>query len=926
MSALATGTVTFLFADVEGSTRLLEHLGDRYAEVLADYRRLFRIAFQACGGQEVDTQGDAFFVAFSRARDALSAAIAVQRTVLSYAWPDGVQVRVRMGLHTGEPLSTETGYVGMDVHKAARICAVAHGGQILLSQTTCNLVQDELREGMSLRDLGEHRLKDLARPQHLFQIVAAGLPVDFPHLHSLAALPNNLSVQLTSFVGREKEVEEVTSLLQRKRLLTLTGVGGIGKTRLALQVAADLTGEFPDGVWWVDLAPLTDPEFVPQAVASAVGLREHPGRPLVDVLLDHLRAKRLLLVLDNCEHLLAACAHLVEALLRGCPHLRLLATSREALAIAGETSYPVSPLTVPDPQRVPPVEDLARYEAIRLFTERACAVLPTFRLTEENAPAVVQVCKHLDGIPLTIEMAAARGKVLPVQEIATRLDDRFRLLTGGSRTAPPRHKTLRAAMDWSYDLLSVEERVLLRRLSVFAGGWGLEAAEAICSGESVEADDILDLLARLVDKSLVIAEAYDGEGRFRMLETVRQYSRDRLVESGEEPILSRRHRDRYLGLAVGAERELHGPDQAKWLARLELEHDNLRAALASTEAEGDVEPLLRLAGALWWFWTVRAHYHEGSRWLAAALSAERTASPGARAKALYGAGVLAWARGDLRQAGQLCAESLGLCRDLGDRTGIAYSLGILGVVAWFQADYARAAALLEECLTLARELGYRWPIAMSLSLLGQIAQYLGDYARAGALVEEGLTLFRQLEDRWGIAFALLVLGIGAWRQADYGRAAALLEESIALSRDLGDQLLLAWALHDRGIVAFVEGNYARAGALHREALALRRERGEKWTIPDCLEGLADVAAAEGRPDRAARLFAAGESLRRLSGAPRLPADQPKHAGKVAALRTRLGEPSFATAWAQGERMTVEQAIEYALEELTEGPTDTAQGI
>jgi len=574
MPDLPTGTVTFLFTDIEGSTALLQYLGDRrYADVLGEQRRLLRAAFQAGGGHEVDTQGDAFFVAFRRGQDAVATAAAAQRAITTHPWPDSAPVRVRMGLHTGEPTLVAGGYVGLDVHRAARIGSAGWGGQILLSQATHDAVTDNLPPGVSLRDLGEHRFKDLQRREQIFQLLHPDLPADFPPLRSLDALPNNLPRQLTSFIGREREMAEVKRLLTTTRLLTLTGSGGCGKTRLALQVAADLVEEFANGVWLVELAALTDPALVPQAVASALGVREEPGRPLLATLSDYLKAKRLLLLLDNCEHLVAACAYLAEALLRACPHLRILATSREALNIAGETVWRVPSLSLPDLLHLPSVEHLTQYEAVRLFIERALISRPDFVLTSQGAPSVAQVCHRLDGIPLAIELAAARVKVLSVEQIAARLDNRFRLLTSGSRTALPRQKTLRAAIDWSYDLLSETERMVLRRLSVFAGGWTLEAAEAICVGEGIEWHEVLDPLMQLVDKSLVMMEEQGGTVRYRLLETVRQYGRDKLPASGEADVVRGRHRDWYLALAERAEPELLGSNQAVWLERLETEHD-----------------------------------------------------------------------------------------------------------------------------------------------------------------------------------------------------------------------------------------------------------------------------------------------------------------------------------------------------------------
>ncbi|MGQ0571571.1 MAG: adenylate/guanylate cyclase domain-containing protein, partial [Armatimonadota bacterium] len=479
--------VTFLFTDIEGSTELLQRVGDRsYKEILEDHHRLLRAAFEKDEGHEVDTQGDAFFVAFPEAGNAVAAAVAAQRAVTAYSWPDGVVVRVRMGLHTGEPTLGPGGYVGIDVHRAARICSAGHGGQILLSETTCGLARTALPEGISLRDLGEHRLKDLARSEHISQVVVPGLPADFPPIKSLDVRTNNLpSLELTSFIGREHEMEEIKRLLSSARLVTLMGPGGAGKTRLALQVAADLSEKFPNGVWLAELAPLSDPTMVVQTVATVFGVREMPGRPLQDTLVDYLRTRELLLVLDNCEHLVAVSAHLASALLRGCPRLRILATSREALAAAGEATYRVSSLSTPDPGRVRSVEQLTQFDATRLFLERAALSNPRFVVTDAQAPIVAQVCHRLDGIPLAVELAAARVNVLSVDQIARRLDDRFRLLTAGSRADLPHHQTLRATVEWSYELLPKDERLLFQRLSVFAGGFSLEPAEVNARGRGL---------------------------------------------------------------------------------------------------------------------------------------------------------------------------------------------------------------------------------------------------------------------------------------------------------------------------------------------------------------------------------------------------------------------------------------------------------
>jgi predicted ATPase/class 3 adenylate cyclase len=671
MLELPTGTVTFLFTDVEGSTRLWEQ--DPAAMRAATARHDSLVAEIVSGKSGVVVrprgEGDSRFAVFARASDAVAAAAVLQQVLTAEVWPTPQPLRVRMALHTGEADLRGGDYYGAAVNRCARLRAIARGGQALVSQATHELARGAPPAGIGFADLGEHRLRDLAAAERVFQLTASGLPDDFPPLKSLDALPNNLPLQLTSFVGREREQAEVRRLLTTARLVTLTGTGGCGKTRLALQVGAELADAFADGVWFVDLAPLADPALVPQTVAAVLGVHEVAGRPLLQTVADHLRGRELLLILDNCEHLLDACAQLADALLRACPRLRILATSRELLGVAGESAWRVPSLTLPDARQPPAAASLTQYEAVRLFIERAVAALPTFAVTNQNAPAVAQLCWRLDGIPLAIELAAARVRMLTVEQIAARLDDRFRLLTGGSRTALRRQQTLQAAIDWSYQLLSEEERLLLQRLAVFAGGWTLEAAEAVGVGASIEGADVLDLLGALVDKSLVVAEGQGAHERYRLLETIRQYAGEKLLEAGEVGPIRDQHRDWYVGLAARAEPELTGPGEEEWLGRLEVEHDNLRAALAWS-LEGDPGVGLRLAASLGGFWARHGHLVEGRRWLEAFLT--RAPAPDdpeeqrVRARALRRAGILASDQQDRAAARTFLAESLILFRALGD--------------------------------------------------------------------------------------------------------------------------------------------------------------------------------------------------------------------------------------------------------------------
>lgn len=688
---------------------------------------------------------------------------------------------------------------------------------------------------------------------------------------------HNLPAQLTSFIGREREMAEVTGLLTTSRLVTLTGTGGCGKTRLALEVAARVVDRFTDGVWLVELAALTDGQLVVQAVASALGLRQQSGRPLLEMLVEYIQPRHLLVVLDNCEHLVADCAALADLLLRACPRLHILATSREPLGIAGETRWRVPSLNTPDPQTLPDSAALpsllAGYDAVRLFVDRARLSSPGFRLTPQNAAAVAQVCHRLDGLPLAIELAAARVGVLPVEQIAARLDDVFHLLGGGSRTALLRQQTLQAMMDWSYDLLSEKEQQLLRRLAVFADGATLEAAEATCVGGGIDAADVLGLLAALVDKSLVIVEEHDGEARYRLLEIIRQYAAEKLRAAGEEVEVRRRHRDWYLRLAERAEPESWGAAQRLWLERLELEHENLRAALAWSTSDPDgSEPGLRLAAALWNFWWMRGYLSEGRRWLEQMLLRQEEAPLAARAKALHAGGVIAYALGDHATANQELEQSLALYQSLGDRRGIALNLTYLGMLARHRGEYGRASTLLEKSVTLFRGLGETWATAVALNVLGDIAADQRDYATARAFYEQGLSLLRRVQDTWGIAFTLVHLGR----------------------------------------VAYYQGEHRHAVLLCREALTLLQELGVPRGTAACLETLAGIAAARGQLDRAVRLFGAAAALRHSLGTPGAPQERADNEQVMAALRAGLGAEAFAEAWAAGSTLTVSQAVAEAL--------------
>ena len=932
----------------------MQQLGENYTRVLADCRRLLRTIFARWHGHEVDTQGDAFFVAFTRATDAVAAAVEIQLALASASWPAGAVVRVRVGLHTGEPELSPEGYSGLDVHLAARIMSAGHGGQVLLSQTTRDLVEPHLSEGTYLRDMGEHHLKDFQRPVHLFQLSLTDFPADFPPLNTLDAYPNNLPIQPTPFIGREKEVAVITQMLRLRdtHLLTLTGPGGTGKSRLGIQVAAALCDTFGDGVFLVNLAPLSDPELVVSTIASTLVLKKIGDQSLLDLLKASLRDKNLLLLLDNFERVVSA-AVLVAELLGACPKLKILVTSRIALHVRAEHEFAVPPLALPDIKHLSDLAALTQYEAVALFISRAQAVRSDFQVTEANTQAVVEICAHLDGLPLAIELAAARMKLFTPQSLLARLGQRFQVLTSTARDVPVRQQTLRNTIEWSYTLLDGHEQQLLRWLSVFIGGCTLEAVEAVCSQAGNETGQVLDGVASLTDKSLLQQREVGEEPRLIMLETIREYGLEQLAASGETEVMRQAHAAYYLALAEEAEPELLGPQEVVWLGRLEREHDNLRAAmqwlLERIEVRENMEMALRLGGALRRFWRISGHFSEGRNYLKRALANSRGVTPAVRAEALNVAADLAlFDQYDHTQAEVLARESLALYRELGDKRGIATSLSLLGWVAqrqfkreqasalheeglalsrelgdkrgiaealydlsylaFSQGDYDRSYALKEESLALYRELGDEWSIAFLLLQVVSVASYQGDYDKACPLAEEGLALYRELGDKEGIADALFALGGVILNQGDCARAGSLLEEGLAMYRELGLKRGIARSLFSLGRVAFGQGDYTRAQALHREGLTLFKELDDKWLIALSLEELGAVVAMQGQPVKAARLIGAAAAFREAIGSTPLPAERTNYHRGIVHARAQLGEEAFTAALAEGRTMTPEQAL------------------
>ncbi len=906
--------VTLLFTDIEGSTALWERDEARMSKALALHDALARNSVESHGGSVVKKTGDGIHAVFDDASAALAATLDLQRALSDSAMSGSAPLRVRCGLHRGIVEHRDGDYFGSTVNRAARIMSAAHGGQVLLSQAVVDSVCDSLPAQVSLRDLGRVRLRDLSTPECVYQVVHPQLRAEFPALRSLETTPNNLPLQPTTFIGRDTELAELKALFKAAQLLTLTGSGGCGKTRLGLQLAADSLERFPDGAWLVELAPLSDPGLVPRTAATVLGLEEQPGKPITTTLVEHLKDKRALILLDNCEHLLNACAVLAASLARECPHLTILASSREALGIAGEQTYRVPSLSLPDQREAATPASIASFEALQLFVDRCSKVDADFRVTLENAGTLVSICHRLDGIPLAIELAAARVRSLSVEELNRRLDHRFRLLTGGPRTALPRQQTLRSLIDWSYDLLGGPEKVLLQRLSVFAGGWTLDAAERICAGDDVEQCDVLDLMSSLIDKSLVTFEQSERLSRYRLLETVRQYARERLVESGGAEAIRARHRDYFVALAEEADDKLLGAEQADSLRRLEDEHDNLRLALEWSHEEAPAQEDLRLCGAMHRFWLTRGYAAEGRQWCARTLAkGVPTESTLEYARVVNSAGSLAWYQTDFRAARPLLEQGLALSRRLDDRLGLARSLNNLGSLAFEQGDYPAAQSLYEESLEVWRELGDQRGAAGLLGNLALVAWERGDLVAARTLSQESLALSREVEDQGRVADALSILGNVACDQGDLATAWAQNQESLAIGRELGDRDCIATALYSLGVVAFLRGELGDARSLYGEAIGIRREIGDRLGLARVLEGMAALAAARGDSLAAARTWGAAERLREELGSPVSPNERPRNDRYVAKARAATGdEGAFGRAWRQGREMSQNEVIEQAL--------------
>jgi predicted ATPase/class 3 adenylate cyclase len=930
---LPTGTVTFLFSDIEGSTRLLARLGDEYTSVLTDHYQLLRSAIDGHRGRIVDTSGDGVFAVFADAKSAVLGALDAQRVLTAHKWPHDVEVSVRMGLHAGTAHLVDCNYIGMDVHRTARISAVAHGGQTVISDAVRALVETELPADTGVRDLGRHALKDIEVPEHLFQLVAPDLRHEFPPLNSLSRPHTNLPRSTTSFIGRDAELASVEDLVERSQLVTLVGVGGTGKTRLLLELATRIQHQYRDGAWLVELASIRDGELIASEAVRTIGAQEQRGQTATETLIEFLRAKEMLLALDNCEHVIEPAATLAQRIVVACPGVKIAATSREPLGVDGEMVASVPSLSMPrlvdvGGEELDTAGEAAKSDAVRLFIERAGAVLPGFSLTQANAPAIAEITRRLDGIPLAIELAAAKVVVLSVEEIDQRLGDRFRLLAGGRRTAVPRQQTLQATIDWSWDLLTMEDRRLLRRLSVFAGGWSLDEA-AIVAGDDASlistpiptpaAATALDGLSRLVDRSLVVVD-HGPTTRYRLLETIRQYARDRLIASGETETVGTRHLNLYARLVADAESGVHGPDMAEWLQRLDREADNIRAAL-EWAFESQPERAVAMSISLVEYWRSRSVGREELDTLTRAVGVARelarssTAAPASNtvmlARVLAAASFAQSTFGEAPEGRRWAEEAVELARAAADGTALSEALTSLLLAKVFSADMTSVPALADELSALSEQLEDWTKLSYVLTTQAQIALE-HDVAEAEAVLVRSANAARRSRNPAAMAFAAMARANVLSRAGRFAEAQPSFLEAVDRYRAIGDRRFevivqsgLAHALRRDGQVEAAESEYRQTlhGWLHF---------GNRGAVANQLESIGMLAVARNDPLRAARLFGAAEALRHESHAPMTSVEREEYDSALVDLNRQLDRSALDAAWAAGGDLTLNEAVAVAL--------------
>ncbi len=927
MNNLPSGTVTFLFTDIEGSTKLWEKYPEAMKSALAKHDSILRQVVESNNGQTIKTTGDGIHAVFSTAMDAINASLDAQRVLQTSEFfakrPDKgknseVPICVRMGIHTGEAELREGDYYGGTLNRAARIMSIGHGGQILISETTSQIVQDHLPVDVSPLDLGQHHLKGLNRAEHIYQLNASGLQGEFPPLKSLTYATDNLPTQLTSFIGRERELMEAKSRLESARLLTLIGPGGTGKTRLSIQLGSQLIPNFKDGVWLVEFAPIADPSLIMQTIASTFDISEVPGTPLKVLVHDYLREKNLLIILDNCEHLVEASAQVADEILHIAPSIKIIASSREALGINGETVYRVPSLSLPNQDEVAK-EAAMGFESVQLFVERASAANRNFQLTEENASSVAQICSRLDGIPLAIELAASRITVFSPEQIAKRLDDRFKLLTGGSRTALPRQQTLRALIDWSYDLLSDDERALLRRLSVFAGGWTFEAAETICNNV-----DVFEHLPELINKSLVVMNDEHDEPRYYLLETIRQYARDKLLENGEGEGTRNRHLRYYLEMTETARPELlKRAHELEWITRLKTEYDNIRTAI-EWGLSNDPIATMRMIYSLTQFFIVTTFAIEGHRWGTAALKQmdllAKNGQPTTneyvahKARLLGSMATMSFSMGDTKRSGAEAEEAIPLLRSIGNKWFMAAVMTFLTAASLQIGNTEVAIATSNEMQNLAEELDdpYIWGLVLGAASAIEIFANR-DFAKANDLRDKTEEVAKAHGSRWSYGITMYSSGNYYIIQKQFEKAREKLKIAMQTVQEIGSKRNVIMIKSDLAHVLRLEGNYAEAIPAYQETIIEWQRMGHRAAVAHQLECMAFIAKALEKTEKALRLLGAAEILRQKIEIDMTAQEREEYEKEVADLKVNMDEKEFTSLWAEGRSMTMDEAIELAIQ-------------
>ncbi|MCY7362636.1 MAG: tetratricopeptide repeat protein [Ignavibacteria bacterium] len=947
-----SGNVTFLFTDIEGSTRLSQEFPETIHIALEKHHSILNEAVESWNGYVFEIVGDAFCCAFEKAEDAVKAAVEIQKKLSIEKWED-VIVKIRIGIHSGKAEWTGERYSGyITLARTARLMSAANGEQIIISKDTFEISKDNISSQISFRDLGERRLKDVVHPIRLYQVSGQGLREDFPPLKTIDARPNNLPVQLTKFIGREKEMKEIKNLLSRSTLVTLLGSGGSGKTRLVLEVAEDVIDDFTNGVWFIELASITDPAFIIPEIASVFNLNSDGKKDLYEILKNYLREKEILLVLDNCEHLIHDCAKITEQLLGTCSKLKILASSRESLHIFGEATYSVPSLSMPDLKIKYTAETLSQYESVKLFIDRAISVNPDFKVTNSNAPALAQLCSELDGIPLAIELASARIRVLPVEKILERLNDRFKLLTGGKRNTLPRHQTLRALIDWSYDLLSDNEKLLLCRLSIFNGGWTLEAAENVCSDESLDEFEILDLLSNLLDKSLVKAYDTDFELRYTMLETIRKYGEEKLNESDEVIKVQEKYYNYFYKFAVDSEHKLTGSLQKEYLLKMNSDYENMREVL-NRSLQDNSESTLKISVALGKYWELRSYFSEGLNFLQKGLEINNKIDNLLKAKVYYWTGfyftfqgkyieskkyleeslemfveseskegkaltlmslaAIAMFEGDYEKMESITNESLNISIEINNKSFIAANLRAIAVSLMHQGNHDESGKRYEESLSIYRELGDQVQLAKIIGNFGALEYLKGNYEKAISYMEESLELRYELGDRHGIGISLNNLGTVYSMQYAFDKAEKVLNESLEIFKELGDRRIYVNPMNTLGNIANERKEYSKAISIFKETVAVSNEVGEKFYFAKGIEGLANSHIGLNNYEKGCVFSAKYITMLKSLNTNLIQTELDRFEEITEHLKSKIPEQEFQKLWSKGESMSMDEMVELAVQ-------------